>query len=244
MASKNALRKPEDHPSFSTMGQKVATITVSPKKKAYTIRLDLLVHYSEYFRAAFTGSFKEAEEKKIHLSDVEESTFDYFMDWLYYTKITTSQEHKDPKDDPHPYYIFVELYILGDKYQIPNLRKYVIDHNFQYFLRVDDVLPVPHIITQAYESLPETSPLRRFFSDLYSIRLSSYFQAITVEMREKPSCLPNGFLVEALIKASDIRDVAKKGKSPALKLCDYHEHPDNEDRKKCEEKHGITNIKG
>jgi hypothetical protein len=61
----------------------MATILVGPEKKAYTVHMDLLVSYSEYFQTAFKAGFKEAEERKTNMEDVGTKTFDYFLDWLY-----------------------------------------------------------------------------------------------------------------------------------------------------------------
>lgn len=59
------------------------TLIVGKKKKAYTLHKDLLCFYSDYFRAAFNGSFKEAAERKLELPNVEEHIFEGAQLWLY-----------------------------------------------------------------------------------------------------------------------------------------------------------------
>jgi hypothetical protein len=56
------------------MNQTMVTVLIGENKKAYTFHRALLVHYSEYRRTAFIGSFKEAEGKRIHLSDIKRAS--------------------------------------------------------------------------------------------------------------------------------------------------------------------------
>ena len=43
----------------------------------------LLVHYSEFFRAALEGRFKENEEATVRLPEQKTGTFKFFLHWLY-----------------------------------------------------------------------------------------------------------------------------------------------------------------
>jgi hypothetical protein len=64
------------------------TITIiKAEEKSYRIHRDSLTYYSRYFRAALRGSFKEAEENLVTLSNVSTRTFDIFADWLYTQKL-------------------------------------------------------------------------------------------------------------------------------------------------------------
>jgi hypothetical protein len=54
---------------------------------------ELLCFHSEYFRGAFEGSFRESEEKSIHIKDVSESTFRLFRFWLF---AQTTREEAGP----------------------------------------------------------------------------------------------------------------------------------------------------
>ncbi|KAI5212219.1 hypothetical protein E4T42_01327 [Aureobasidium subglaciale] len=55
------------------------TIVVGPEKEPYTLHKELLCFYSDFFRAAFQGSFKEATEGRIELLDVQVDTFESFQ---------------------------------------------------------------------------------------------------------------------------------------------------------------------
>ena len=49
----------------------------------FVVREDLLTHYSEFFRAALTGGFKEAADKIVTLKDEDPDVFGVFVHWLY-----------------------------------------------------------------------------------------------------------------------------------------------------------------
>lgn len=65
--------------------QGVVTIEVGPEKKAFIIHKDLLCFYSDYFRAAFNGSFKEAIDGKLSLPNEKAELFD-IVNYFVYTK--------------------------------------------------------------------------------------------------------------------------------------------------------------
>ncbi|QDS76447.1 hypothetical protein FKW77_004561 [Venturia effusa] len=65
----------------------IVTVEIGPDKTPFTAHKDLLVACSPYFKAAFEGSFREASEKSVHIADVKPSTFQHFLDWLYFKKL-------------------------------------------------------------------------------------------------------------------------------------------------------------
>ena len=65
--------------------QETVTLVVGSEKKAYNVHIGLLSFYSDYFRAAFQGSFKEAIERKMELPGVTKDVFERFQVWLYTT---------------------------------------------------------------------------------------------------------------------------------------------------------------
>ncbi|KAF2098500.1 hypothetical protein NA57DRAFT_75742 [Rhizodiscina lignyota] len=84
-------------PSITLLFSTMVTITVGSEKKAFVVHKDLICHYSKYFKAAFGGNFKEAEEKKSNLPDVETETFEIFVAWLYKQKLDI-EAWKEEKD--------------------------------------------------------------------------------------------------------------------------------------------------
>ncbi|KER00148.1 hypothetical protein AUEXF2481DRAFT_24501 [Aureobasidium subglaciale EXF-2481] len=84
------------------------TIVVGPEKEPYTLHKELLCFYSDFFRAAFQGSFKEATEGRIELLDVQHES-----------------STADPSLPRHT--TLANLWVFGDQYQIPLLQNCAID---------------------------------------------------------------------------------------------------------------------
>lgn len=129
------------------------TVVVGSEKKSYLLHKGLLCFYSDYFRAAFNGSFKEATDGKIELMDVEPKVFDIFQIWLYSRRLQTSE-------DSFPSYTTLgQLWVFGDKHQIPLLQNEVMDGIFAK----EAELKVFHtsLVKLAYEQTPVGSPLRK-----------------------------------------------------------------------------------
>lgn len=81
----SAINSSKIRPRFSSVAETITIIKV--EEKSYRIHRDFLTHYSEYFHAALRGSFKEAKENLVTLSNVSTRTFDIFVDWLYTQKL-------------------------------------------------------------------------------------------------------------------------------------------------------------
>jgi len=52
----------------------VVVVKVGPNSVQFHVHKPLLMHHSEYFRKALSGSWKEAEENVVTLKDVEPET--------------------------------------------------------------------------------------------------------------------------------------------------------------------------
>ncbi|THX37813.1 hypothetical protein D6D10_05616 [Aureobasidium pullulans] len=150
--STGAVSTPNKWPSTEHYNG-IVTVVVGSEKKSYSLHKGQLCFYSDYFRAAFNGSFKEATDGKIELMDVEPKVFDIFQIWLYSRRLQTSE-------DSFPSYItLAQLWVFGDKHQIPLLQNEVMDDIFAKRAQ----LKVFHttLVKLAYEQTPVGSPLRK-----------------------------------------------------------------------------------
>ncbi|KAJ9643107.1 clathrin associated protein complex medium subunit [Coniosporium tulheliwenetii] len=75
--------KIQKRPLFPSHDSTIVTINVGPNARPFHIHRAPLCRWSEYFRGAFEGSFREAEEKALTLDDVSVKTFVAFTEWLY-----------------------------------------------------------------------------------------------------------------------------------------------------------------
>lgn len=68
---------------FDLSDQTIVTFKIGPDEKPYNIHRELLYQHSPYFKAAFKGRFKEAEDRDIDLVDTSTEAFELAMKWLY-----------------------------------------------------------------------------------------------------------------------------------------------------------------
>jgi hypothetical protein len=96
-------------------------VFVGPKRQHWAIVEDLLCNYSEYFRAAFKGNFKEAINKEIRLEEDDPAAFGKVIDWLFGETLACScTKDLESCENILVWYI---LHILADKLGIEELMK-------------------------------------------------------------------------------------------------------------------------
>ncbi|KAI4717950.1 hypothetical protein E4T48_05856 [Aureobasidium sp. EXF-10727] len=131
--------------------QGLVTIVVGPSKKEFAVHKDLLIFYSDYFRAAFDGSFVEAIDKKIELCDVQKGVFENFHAWLYTRKLVAED------DKVLGWFALQKLWIFGDRFQVPMLQNQVIDE----IINKTEPDVSRGLLKRTYESTHVGSPLRK-----------------------------------------------------------------------------------
>jgi hypothetical protein len=212
-----------------------AKVVVGPKAQSFTVHLDLLVYHSPFFRAALTGSFKEAGEKLITLSDTNENTFELFIHWLYYQRFPTDIDspqllalYHSGKGSDDQFRSLVNLYIFCDKYNVPGLKRQCLDTLFQHVVDGPDLPPLADI-GHAFDNLEDNDPLCRMFIEAYCYYddgdswMAEYVQDLSPVLLSK-------FLTEYSKYIHGGRDSYAEPE-----LCDYHHHTKTEDRKVCED---------
>ncbi|KAF3034015.1 hypothetical protein E8E11_004567, partial [Didymella keratinophila] len=159
-------------PRISAPDTSFATVIVGRQKKRFVVHEAVLIHHSEYFRAALTGGFTEAQDKTVTIEDTTVETFEFFVHWLYYQRFPDKEQHDDPElvnsfyNDGQPRSTkLVKLYIFADVREVPALRKAVIG---MIFAMVEDpngeIMSVP-TIEDAFEQRPVEDPLCRLLVD-------------------------------------------------------------------------------
>ncbi|KEQ74392.1 hypothetical protein M436DRAFT_80821 [Aureobasidium namibiae CBS 147.97] len=188
-------------------------IEVGSKKKIYVIHKDLLRFYSDYFRGAFSGSFKEAIEGKVSLPEEREAVFDIFTQFLY------SRLLADDRDEKISWATLVDVWLFGDKYLVPSLQNSAMDSLIKK-IEVDHSVPT-HQIKKIWEKTLPSSPLRRYLLEHTAYRLSaSSFQMFENHWTREA-------LVE-LVKTFFDKEDTKKYVFPAREKCYYHIHKEGE----------------
>lgn len=198
-----------------------ATIVVGPAKKDFTIHKELLVFYSDYFRAALNGSFVEASDRKIELLDVEEDLFQNFHAWIYTRKLVS--DHDEPLDMLE----LINLWVFGDRFQVPMLQNCAIDEMF--VKRNSDWFGLC-VFKEAYKKTVVGSPLRKALIDLLAYR---FYLGDNEDTRAMTIFCHRFYTVEILADLVRELDAARKNNvpysgSPKRDKCFFHVHGKDE----------------
>lgn len=217
----------------------IVTVTVGPEKKQYKIYKDLICYHSEYFRKAFNGPWKEAEEGVV-LDDVEVGVFNIFVDWLYTQTIPRQTEEWarisgmiDPTDKHAGWKVDLhrlKACVFGDRFFAPNFHDAV--HN----LFVDELVAQKggawyEYVIFAFTNLPEDNEILKLLVDKQCASWSPSQDDNNDEKSLHPQ-LPHSFLLRYMLSHAEVRsNLVASGK---LEACSYHRHASDEERKQCQ----------
>ncbi|KAI4743409.1 hypothetical protein E4T50_06207 [Aureobasidium sp. EXF-12298] len=227
-SSGRAVSTPNKWPS-SKLYKEMVSLLVGPNKEKYNLHKGLLCFYSDFFRAAFKGSFKEAEEGKIELPDVGTEVFEAFQVWLYSRSLRVSENHGDSSDRPPflSFHTLAHLWVLGDKYQIPLLQNCAIDALLEK-LKEENKFSTG-VVAIAYTGTMVGSPLRKLAIDIHVLKMI-HKPGENCIFRE--SCLPD-WSKESLVDFAHGVSEAWERKLPqyvwpSTEKCHYHVHATGE----------------
>lgn len=99
------------------------------------------------------------------LPEDDESVFGLFVDWLYHQH-SFYMGVLPLRDQSHEIKIMfmqrIQLYVLADKYDVPNLKRLVLS---QVFLLIKNFGPSTHTIAYAYQHTSQNAGIRKMFAD-------------------------------------------------------------------------------
>jgi hypothetical protein len=212
--------------------------------KQFVVHENLLTYYSNFFRAALKGGFKEAREKTVSLEDQSPWLFEVFVHWLYYQRFPDEAYNDDQEiiklfhNDNYVTTMYpgsntlINLHVFADKYDEEKLRKATLDELYRRVFETDvGVYVSPHLINHAFEHLSTTTPMCRLLVDITCF----------LDMKRKMLPVNPGYITSLPFlklvwqKYREAEGVSSGIKFSDFNLCDYHEHNDMEERKVCEE---------
>lgn len=188
------------------------------QREVFTVHKNLLCARSDYFKAAFTGTFTEAREGRITLEDEDPDTFRRFWSWLYTGNFYQELE------------TFVlwcwalDLYIFAEKRFIPDLQNAVMDAMLDSSRNWIGWMSPEMEIPRVWSKVSEGSPLRAYLVDCFLEvgELDREFDGNTVDL------YPVNFLVAIVVRAQQLkRQPPKDERELAESRCQrYHaNHP-------------------
>ncbi|KAE9990553.1 hypothetical protein EG327_001279 [Venturia inaequalis] len=205
----------------------MVTITVGKDlndELEFVLPQQYLITVSEFFENSFAGSFLEAKEKRLTLSDVKPTTFRIFVEWLNGRKLLNSEGmeydgDRDGKVKSPRFEELVLLYIFADQYDVPQFRRDVLE-TFATYQRHYPMMIHGVWLRLCYDRLPSTSPMLRFLVD------SHVYSWTGVAEGYKALDYSPEFLWDLASKFCSLRKehLIKVERCPYELRCDYHEH--------------------
>ena len=127
-------------------------IYVGAERKKYHLHRDLLCERSEFFKASFMRSFKEAATEEMALPEDDVVSFELFVGWLYGGSLISISS-----DDELP--AFVNLVILAQKLCLEQLQNKTMDRILIIY-RTSSRKVAAQTIRSIYENTSASDQLR------------------------------------------------------------------------------------
>ncbi|KAF2500044.1 hypothetical protein BU16DRAFT_522892 [Lophium mytilinum] len=156
-------------------------VGTEPNTRTWFLYESLLCSYSDFFRAALQGGFKEAKEKRVALPEEDPEVFELFVQWLFTggyifdDEIVTRDAIDDMIRDGEPYAHAsvlrksAQAWVFGEKIRSSvDFKNYAMNYLYQMLLpkKVPLIFPIdPAQILLAFQHTADGSCLRRFFMD-------------------------------------------------------------------------------
>jgi hypothetical protein len=170
-----------------------------------------------------------------------------FVHWLYYERFPDVSKGDDEDlvktwgtaDDQETLTLsLVKMYVLGDRYIIPQLQRATIDCLFNHMRRPTTTTPNQMLIAYVFTNLSANNPLCRYMVDV-NLHYDRYDEGKSPYEVEDIGGWPEAYLLGLARRAShiiaNVRWEHKDMFDFSPKLCDYHRHETDEERKRCKE---------
>ncbi|KAI4629163.1 uncharacterized protein J4E87_003424 [Alternaria ethzedia] len=209
-----------------------AIIEVGPDRMKYHVQKAFLVHHSDYFHKALSGTWKEAEDGVVTLVDVEPAIFNLFVEWLYTQQLPSSRsDYRRVADANFSEDVCkIRLYVFADRFAVPALRTAM---NRQIVGERDVTSGLCWGVTQiayAFDNLPTSDPVLDFLVDQYYTEWGGHSTFA--------EGLPQEFLLRFFRRVGSERAQGRDvvAESFRVDFCTYHEHATDADKSSCSHK--------
>lgn len=126
-------------------------IYVGQENNHWVLHEKLLCYRSKFFRNIFYS--KDNKNQSFGLPDEEDEPFRLFVGWLYSEAVPT------PREEQHLGNLF-ELYLMGEKWDIPGLVKATLE-SVRNWYRESDTYPALRRVQYVYANTEQESPMRQ-----------------------------------------------------------------------------------
>lgn len=139
---------------------------VGEERRHWSLHRNLLCHHSPYFESEFldTAPPKASKKSELDLPDQDPAGFELLVKWLYQGTLDDTSDMTDEKK--YDYSVAChKLYLLCNKFDIPNLKNESIDRYRQGLLEAQ-LVPDADEINDIYRSSPTGSPFRKLMAQI------------------------------------------------------------------------------
>ena len=143
----------------------MVNVYIGPKRKKYHLHKDLLCNRSTFFENALIGGFKEEEECALCLPDDDVGAFVLFVQWIYGAPLTKATSVETVRT-------LLALYVMAEKFCMEVLKNCAMDLIRPFYGPLGKLPPAEHI-AYVYSNTPDSSPMRRFITNLVTYDLFS-----------------------------------------------------------------------
>jgi hypothetical protein len=240
--------------SDAALGE-VVTIAIGPEKKEFKIHEDLICHHSEYFRTAYNGRWKEADEG-VALAEVEVDAFKLFAHWLYAQQLPNDTVgicrlvgmSKELTYIANARFLLLKACVFGDRFLARDFK--ILAHNtYVDIITIKTYLySIPYRqVIYAFANLKDDEPILKFMVDSQTYKWEKDWD--DEEEKALLTQLPHEFLVRVMHGFAErraLKDAEEDdGQSPeGLEACTYHIHASEEERKECRLVNGVPTTEG
>lgn len=148
--------------------------------QVYGAHKHLLCIYSDYFKGALQGPWKEAETRTVTLQATDPEAYSIFNDWLYTQNINIEPPMEVVAKDVQSDALVIRAWLLGDYLLAPKFQNATMDRFRQSEGPMWDE-PMPISIQELYEKTTAESPLRRAFA----ARMVTYPRSVHISSIKK-----------------------------------------------------------
>jgi hypothetical protein len=211
----------------------VVAITIGPTKAIFNVHKDLICHHSEYFRIAYNGRWKEAEDGVV-LEDIEVEVFELFVHWLYAQSFPKVREVKYwqksdmIKANKATLLLLLQACVFADRFMASGFLKAA--HN-EFINENDRRMPWYEHVIFAYSNFHEESQILKFMVDAQACFWSA--EADDNAEMLKRSELPAEFLPEVTARRFELKRGVVPMDDDEFDISAYHIHDSNKERWEC-----------
>lgn len=150
------------------INEKLVTLIVGPEEAHFTWLHEILAFHSPFFAGAIKYScYNESKEHIVYMPEDKPDVVREFIRWVTDHRVGGYGLGSDnPSIDPWAYWdLMTELYIFGNKYNIPRLQNVAINEIITLFR---DQYAFPHAITidKIFEETPVNATFRALVIDM------------------------------------------------------------------------------